>query len=198
MEFLSKQFKESGGAVNLVLQSPESIAHGYDASNTSAFEVMPLPFRPDDQFHEYRFDWTEDKVTFYVDGEYIHEMHDHIPVEAGHLFMNHWSNGDKAWSAGPPMADTPLTVSYIKAYFNSTDPERMEAHKDRCGTFDPKKVCEIPAQKGAPNGDKAQTYFFSTDGDKVDGQITYSAASSLGSSIFTYVPLLAAVAFFAL
>ncbi|KAJ4362490.1 hypothetical protein N0V83_010584 [Neocucurbitaria cava] len=102
MEFLSRQFNESQGFVNLVLQTPESVEHGYDASGTSGFEVQRLPFRPDEKFHEYRFDWTKDRVSFYVDGTWLHEMTQNVPTEGGGLFFNHWSNGDPSWSAGPP------------------------------------------------------------------------------------------------
>jgi beta-glucanase (GH16 family) len=200
LEFLSKEFTESGGAVNLVLQTPESVVHGYDASNTSEFRVHALPFRPDEQFHEYRFDWSPEKVTFYVDGQWIYEMSENIPTEGGHIFLNHWSNGDPLWSAGPPDKDTPMTVSYVKAYFNSTDDARTKVHQGRCPTFDPSKVCPIPAQTKAPNGNDALTYFFSQDGErKTPGQIIYdteNGASTLfgsSTSIFTFVPVVLAL-----
>jgi beta-glucanase (GH16 family) len=202
LEFLSKQFNESGGAVNLVLQTPESVVHGYDASNTSEFRVQPLPFRPDEEFHEYRFDWTPEKVSFYVDGKWIYEMTENIPTEGGRLFLNHWSNGDPLWSAGPPEKDTPMTISYIKAYFNSTSEERHKVHQERCPNYDPNKVCAIPAQDKAPNGKNAQTYFFTQDGEnKAQGQIIYdpenSASGVFGSStsIFTFVPMVLAFVF---
>src|SRR4051812_17527117 len=102
MEFLSRQFNGSQGAVNLVLQSPQSVNAGFDASGTSGFEVKHLPFNPDGMFHEYRFDWTSERVAFYVDGTFLHEITDNIPQEGGGIFFNHWSNGDPSWSAGPP------------------------------------------------------------------------------------------------
>jgi beta-glucanase (GH16 family) len=197
LEFLNKQFNESGGAVNLVMQTPQSVGNHFDASNTSEFKVQKLPFRPDEQFHEYRFDWTPESVTFYVDGEWVFELTEQIPVMGGRLFLNHWSNGDPGWPAGPPNQDTAMTVSYVKAYFNSTDNARTTAHQDRCPTFDPSKVCPIPAQTQAPDGANAQTYFFTQDpAGKTPGQILYhnGASSFLGSaSLFTFVPLLLAL-----
>ena len=57
MEFLSDQFNaQSGYPVNLVLQSPASLEAGDNAANTSTFDPHPLPFNPDGEFHEYRFD----------------------------------------------------------------------------------------------------------------------------------------------
>jgi hypothetical protein len=198
MEFLSHQFNQSQGAVNLVLQTPESIAHGYDASNTSGFEVQPLPFRPDEQFHEYRFDWTKDRVSFYVDGKFLHEMTENVPTEGGGIFFNHWSNGDPNWSAGPPTQDTVMTISYMKSYFNSTDTERSQnAYRERCPTFDASKVCAIPSQDAPPDAgaskDGAKTYFFSHQKGMTPGQTTYatSAANGFGvPSLSLAVPLL--------
>lgn len=183
MEFLSRQFNQSAGAVNLVLQTPESVVHGFDASGTSEFKVQALPFAPDDKFHEYRFDWTKERVAFYVDGTFLYEVTENVPTEGGAMFLNHWSNGDPAWSAGPPAADTVMTVSYVKAYFNSTDTERSQNdYKKRCPTYDAAKVCSIPAQTTPPDvssgTDGAKTYFFSRESDMTPGQTTYAGAAN--------------------
>ena len=102
MEFLSKQFNQSQGIANLVLQSPESVRNGFDAAGTHGYKIQHLPFRPDEQFHEYRFDWSSDRIVFYIDGDLTYEMTEFLPTSGGHMFMNHWSNGDPLWSAGPP------------------------------------------------------------------------------------------------
>jgi beta-glucanase (GH16 family) len=197
MEFLSHQFNESQGAVNLVLQTPQSVQQGFDASNTSGFEVQHLNFRPDGNFHEYRFDWTKERVTFYVDGEFLHEMTENIPTEGGGIFFNHWSNGDPLWSAGPPDKDTVMTISYLKSYFNSTNTERSQNdYQKRCPVYDPAKVCAIPAQNSPPDNaispGAAKTYFFSNEKDMTPGQVVYnSAATSFGlPSLSLAVPLL--------
>lgn len=189
MEFLSHQFNESQGAVNLVLQTPESVVHGYDASGTNEFKVQPLPFNPDGMFHEYRFDWTKERVAFYVDGNFLYEITDNVPTEGGGIFLNHWSNGDPAWSAGPPDQDTVMTISYMKSYFNSTDTERSQnAYKERCPTYDAAKVCAIPSQMTPPDQsqgkDAANVHFFSKEVDMTPGQTTYmnAAAGAFGSA----------------
>jgi len=202
MEFLSKQFNTSRGAINLVLQTPESVKHGYDASNTSEFKVKPLDYRPDEQFHEYRFDWSPNKVEFFVDGKSIHSMTDQVPDSAGSLFLNHWSNGDPAWSAGPPNKDVAMTISYVKAYFNSTEQEKKDAYKKRCKKFDVEKVCEIPAQMVAPDAklggeQAAKTHFFSLLEGYTPGQETFmkSAANQRWEKIpgVSYLPLVVAI-----
>ncbi|KAJ4299687.1 hypothetical protein N0V90_004933 [Kalmusia sp. IMI 367209] len=179
MEFLSRQFNGSQGTVQLVLQSSQSVINGYDASGTSGYQIEHLPFRPDERFHEYRFDWSPDRVIFYVDGQIMHEMTQGIPTSSGHMFMNHWSNGDPKWSAGPPAEDTAMTVSYVKAYFNSTDASRHKSHNKQCPTFDASKVCQIPEQTIAPDGNNAKTYFFSQDGGhRTPGQTVYHTTNS--------------------
>ncbi|KAF1943769.1 concanavalin A-like lectin/glucanase [Clathrospora elynae] len=197
LEFLSHQFNQSQGAVNLVLQSLDSVSKGYDAAGTGLFRTQHLPFRPDEKFHEYRFDWLTDRVSFYVDGVFLYDMTEKIPVEGGSIFLNHWSNGDPSWSAGPPDQDTAMTVSYMKAYFNSTDTERSQnAYKKRCPVFDPAKVCVIPSQMTPPDAsegtDGAKTYFFSQEKGMTPGQITYSGAASLfgANTLSIAVPIL--------
>jgi hypothetical protein len=55
MEFLSAQMNSTSSPVNLVLHSTLSEIDGGDAKNTPTFKVVPLPFKPVDGFHEYRF-----------------------------------------------------------------------------------------------------------------------------------------------
>lgn len=195
MEFLSRQFSTSNSSVNLVLQSSESLAAGYDAQRTSSFTVYPLPFSPDQAFHEYRFDWTPDKVSFLADGQWLMDMTANVPTSPGYLVLNHWSNGDPKWSGGPPDRDAALTVSYVKAYFNSSDLARQRAFEERCGggTGDAGRVCEIPDQvvppdpQGLEGNVTARTFFFTRgvaqtvqDGNGTQSGNRASAAASVG------------------
>ncbi|KAF2734078.1 concanavalin A-like lectin/glucanase [Polyplosphaeria fusca] len=203
LEFLSHQFNQSQGAVNLVLQTPQSVIHGYDASNTSDFKVQSLDFRPDERFHEYRFDWSPESVQFYVDGKILQVMTNNIPTMPGRMFVNHWSNGDPKWSAGPPERDTSMTISYIKAYFNSSDTAQNDEYKSRCANFDPSKVCQIPDQTVPPDGslgdaNAAKTYFFTQDKDHAPGQEVFATTNGASSGVIrlfgaAYLPLLVAL-----
>lgn len=121
--------------------------------------------------------------------------------------MNHWSNGAPGWSLGPPEQDAVMTVSYFKAYFNSSDPQRTDDFNGRC--TDPNRpgaVCAVPNQVGAPNATAAgatnstsqngtaepalgqptgaQTFFFSEQNNQTVNQTVYnaSAPSSTGGS----------------
>jgi len=203
LELLSKDFNNSQGAVNFVMHTPESWERGGDASNTTGYRLQPLPFRPDEQFHEYRFDWSPGKVDYYVDGQWVWQMNHQVPDHPGSLHMNHWSNGNPQWSTGPPDTDAIMTVSYVKAYFNTSNKAHNDGYRQRWANWNASQVCQIPDQKSAPDtagpdGNKtANTYFFSYDGtDKVPGQdvvkTTRSAASSVfGSTSFSlYVPVM--------
>ncbi|KAI0867032.1 glycoside hydrolase, family 16 [Xylaria cubensis] len=181
IEFLSAQFDKAKGIfpVNLVLQSKEAAAAGYNAANTTGMRRVNLPFDPTTDFHEYRFDFLPDKVFFYADGNLLSEMTgSSVPTTAGHLLLSHWSNGNPGWSHGPPTVDAVTTVSYVKAYFNSSLEQRQRDFELRCQ--DPMAsgaVCAIP--------DRNATFFFSNgdnltpnqtaDGDADDGGIQDSS-----------------------
>ena len=91
----------------------------------------------------------------------------------------HWSTGDPNWSRGPPQQDAVMTVSYVKAYFNSSDPERSDvAYKKRCHHPQWKAtICRIPdLRKGTlpdPNTDAGETFFFTAQKAMATGQLGY-------------------------
>ncbi|KAL8735451.1 MAG: hypothetical protein Q9181_002832 [Wetmoreana brouardii] len=164
MEFLSQQFNMTAHPVNLVLQSQASVAAGYNADKTDAFQVHQLPFDPSGGFHEYRFDWFKDRVDFYADGVLLKTMTGMgVPSDPGHMALSQWSNGDPKWSAGPPAEDAIMTVNYVKGYFNSSETQRQNDWKHRCKDINaPKATCEVPEITEPPNNNaSAKTFFFS-------------------------------------
>ncbi|KAL8963915.1 MAG: hypothetical protein Q9183_004850, partial [Haloplaca sp. 2 TL-2023] len=163
MEFLSAQFNETSHPVNLVLQSEECTESGCNAEDVGAFELHALPYNPSEGFHEYRFDWFEDRVDFYADGVLLHTMTDGVPSAPGYLMLSQWSNGDPTWSAGPPEEDAVMTVNYVKAYFNSSDEQRQRDWENRCEDINaPNATCEVPEITSPPNNNaSANTFFFS-------------------------------------
>ena len=156
MEFVSRMFNSISHPINLVLHTPESDALGHDASLTKTFISYGLQFSPQDGFHEYRFDWTPQSVSFFVDGEVVQVMTDGIPSHEGHISLSHWSNGDAGWTGGPPEVDAFTTVSYFKGYFNSSRAERTAQFLKKCSTANKAKkanaTCTVPQPVGAPDG----------------------------------------------
>lgn len=186
MEFLSKDFHTSNASypVNLVLQSRAAAAAGFDASSTPTYQVAHLPFDPRADFHEYRMDFVPGRVLFLADGAVLAEMDSPagVPSHAGHLALKQWSNGDPAWSGGPPAADAVMAVRYVKAYFNSSDAARQQAFAARCadagGAQDGAVVCDIPDV--TPGNGSAAGWFFSGHENMTENQTVSSDSGISG------------------
>jgi hypothetical protein len=159
MEFLTKEFDPSNNSypINLVLHSPLKEAKNFDAQKAGTWSLAYLPFNPTDGFHEYRFDFLPGLVYFYADGKYIAQMSGAgVPTVGGRLLIAHWSNGKATWSGGPPKEDSPMTVKYVKTYFNSSEPEATAAWQKRCPDVGKGKVCTVPELGEDPKA--AQTF----------------------------------------
>ncbi|KAK6527981.1 hypothetical protein TWF281_009240 [Arthrobotrys megalospora] len=169
IELLSRQINATHTLLNLVLHTPVG------GSNLDAlpgtFEVAAIPYNSSAEIHELRFDWTPTAITWYHDGQQVWTISNAtlFPLEPGHLVITHWSNGNSLWSGGPPEGNAALLLTYVKAYFNSSDVQRQMDHEVRCqavgGSDD--RICEIPTQKGPPRYDGVKVgelpYFFSND-----------------------------------
>lgn len=182
MEFLSANVTNGSNPVYLVMQTPESVAQGYNADGTSTFEVVQLEFDPANGLHEYRFDWLSDKVSFYADGNWIQDLEWEYSETPGHLTINHWSNGNPKWSSGPPATDALLTVAYVKAYFNSSTSNNV--YSKRCPSGQSSStICQIPTINGPPAAeDQFGTWF---DRGMCGEAIKATASSTSGSSSST-------------
>lgn len=99
----------------------------------------------------------------------------------GHLVLTQWSNGNPLWSYGPPIEKAVISVSYVKAYFNSSNPARQQHLSSRCrNPTATGATCSIPDQNTPPdpatvvgNVSAASTYFFSDDKNKTINQTVY-------------------------
>lgn len=88
----------------------------------------------------------------------LYEFAASAPTVPGGLRLNHWSNGDPGWSAGPPAQDAHMEVSYVKAYFNTTNSD--VDYKLRChDPSDPGAICQIPDQLSPPNPSQTTTFW---------------------------------------
>lgn len=192
MEFLSREFDpvKKIYPANLVIQSEASRKAGYDASKTGTFKVVNLTFDPTAGFHEYRFDYLPNRVLFYADSQLLAEMNGtSVPSGPGHIILQHWSNGNPLWSGGPPEEDAVLTVSYVKAYFNSSDSNVQsswaescrKARSDSSDDSSSDRVCTV-ADVTAANASTGGTFFNTSDANQPSGGANdESGATCLGS-----------------
>ncbi|EFW98820.1 glycoside hydrolase, family 16 [Grosmannia clavigera kw1407] len=183
MEFLSKDYNSSNSSypVNLVIQSREAAEMGYNAQITPGFIIAYLPFDPTGNFHEYRFDFLPGRVLFYADNQFLGRIDGgNVPTHSGHLSLEHWSNGNALWSGGPPTQNAITTVSYVKAYFNSSALQRQQDWHGRCRDATvPGAICSIPevtATNNTPSG-----WFFSSQDNMTNNQ-TVSGMNSAGTT----------------
>jgi hypothetical protein len=180
MEALSSQFILNGThLINLVQQTQASASRGYSIRGED-YIVASLPFDPTNGFHEYRFDIIPGRIDFYADQVLIGNMSSPPPVAGRHLILSHWSNGNALWSGGPPMQDAVLTIGYVKAYFNSSDPSRQSAALSRCldptapGAYCP--ITDDPLVAGTLFSE-----FFFVQPNKTNNQTVYG--KNTGSSV---------------
>jgi beta-glucanase (GH16 family) len=189
MELLSKanQGPSQAGFVHLVIQSDENQKKGYIEMGSPDYDAHSLIFSPKTAYNEFRFDWLPDRVDFYANGELLRTITDNVPSSPGSLHIIHWSNGNDGWSGGPPEEDAVMTVSYVKAYFNSSNPVSTSKSLYNCHPSGRvgDVACRIPDQTVppnplGPNGNRtAQTYFFSRDIENlVTGLITPTATKT--------------------
>ncbi|KAI4116481.1 MAG: hypothetical protein LQ345_003113, partial [Seirophora villosa] len=152
VEFLSKLYVDPANTdILLVIHAPPEVP------TSELFRPTPVGFRPSVGYHEYRFDWTPDSITYYADSKLMWESKLGVPTRAGGLLLSHWSNGDPGWSNGPPAKDAHMEFSYVKAYFNTTASDAD--YKLRCR--DPQKpdaVCTVPDQTSPPDPRKSTTF----------------------------------------
>ena len=172
IELLSAQQQSqnpSSHVANLVLQSTQSLQAGFNAAGTPGFLPYHLPFDPTTGFHEYRYDWTPNAVSFYADGILLDSVTTpaDIPSSPGGIHFSHWSNGDPTWSGGPPESDAVLTLSYFKAYFNtSADNTTAPTAPTACGQAGPNAACNVLDVAGAPDSNaSARAAWFADGGD---------------------------------
>ena len=62
----------------------------YAGGRQTHTETMRLPFDPTTGFHEYRFDYSKESVTFFVDGKAMRSWNRRIPQTSMHLMVNSW------------------------------------------------------------------------------------------------------------
>lgn len=107
----------------------------------------------------------------------------YVPHAAGKIILSHWSNGNALWSGGPPAVDAKITVSYVQAYFNSSNPARISDHAKRCpNPSAPNAICQIPDLIGQPQIGKVNFFSQASNGNMTNNQTVYAKDKDKGNS----------------
>jgi hypothetical protein len=109
-------------------------------------------------FTELRFDWTEDKVDYYIGNILSRSAKKKNisslkwPSTPSPLFLKHWSDGDAYGMGGPPPNRTSGHVGWTRAFFNSSTMTKAQ-HKEfdnRCHVTDSCLVDDITLRGYSP------------------------------------------------
>ena len=92
----------------------------HDPGELSTTATTGLPSDATTTMHEYRLDWLPGMTIYYIDGVEQTTLTQNMPDVAGEWMWVNWSNGDKGWSAGPPLTDNILKIGKIEMYYNRT------------------------------------------------------------------------------
>lgn len=80
--------------------------------------LYDLGFDASKEFHTYGFRWTEDAITWYVDGKAVYTATADIPTTPGRIMMNVWNGVNVDGWLNPYDGTVPLTAEYqwVKYY----------------------------------------------------------------------------------
>jgi hypothetical protein len=203
LEILSSEQTSTSRPVHFVVQNTTTPAGANGALvRHSEQDIYSLPSPgPSEGYNEYRFDWLPSSITYYINGNMAWSTNWNVPDSAGRVHLSHWSNGNPLWSGGPPAQDAVMTVSYVKAYFNSTNTTRNSEYGKICpAEGSGELMCEIPSQMEPPNpyggdGNKTgRTFFFTLQANSTPGQVVYNSttpqegrAASLRCSVVSWL-----------
>jgi beta-glucanase (GH16 family) len=115
IEWLSDAQSDSNGGTRYLWLTNQATTAG---GNATISNILP-PAHPTSTEHEYRIDWTEGLVQWYVDGRKVFETTENVPSVPGPWVWNNWSNGDQGWSVGPPQTDALFKIRRIDMYYNT-------------------------------------------------------------------------------
>ncbi|KAF7528754.1 hypothetical protein G7054_g10067 [Neopestalotiopsis clavispora] len=76
-----------------------------------------------EQWIDYRMDWVEDAVVWYIDGVHMGNTTTNVPIEPSHLYITMWGNGG-TWTENMTLGDSALLeIQWIEVAYNLSDAE---------------------------------------------------------------------------
>lgn len=75
-------------------------------------------------FTEYRIDWTQDYINFYIGGnltrQILHRDNKGMPSVPAPIYLKHWSTGNRFSMRGPPGRTSTAEVGWSRMFFNTS------------------------------------------------------------------------------
>lgn len=81
--------------------------------------------------NDYRFDWSSESTTFYINNVLSDTKTEDVPRTNGSIFLNSWGGSSFAGDV-PPKSDVTMAVSGIQLYFNTSDSELSSSWTQSC------------------------------------------------------------------
>jgi hypothetical protein len=82
-------------------------------------------------FRDYRFDWFQNRVDFYVDNVLLYSTVKGVPSTPGRAIFMHWANGDPHWSSLPSQ-DVFAHFTNLRTFFNSSEVDVINNYNKAC------------------------------------------------------------------
>ncbi|KAF2255337.1 glycoside hydrolase family 16 protein [Trematosphaeria pertusa] len=120
---------------------------------------------------EYRIDWTEDFINFYIGGNLtrsvLHKDNKGMPSVPSPFFFKHWSTGNRFTMEGPPKKPSEANIGWIRMFFNSStmNEEAREDFVVRCPLTEACSMDDIALRGSTPHADSS-TVKWKQDGGK--------------------------------
>lgn len=85
-------------------------------------KIYELGFDASEEFHTYGFEWSEDRIAWFVDGKEVHSAEADIPVTESKIMMNTWcGTGVDGWLKPFDESGLPVTAEYAWVAFTAAE-----------------------------------------------------------------------------
>lgn len=100
--------------IEILGKDTTKVQFNYFTNGKGEHEYMyDLGFDAAEDFHTYAFEWHEDKIVWFVDGEEVYTANENIPVTEGKIMMNAWCGiGVDGWLKPFDGSNMPLAAEY--------------------------------------------------------------------------------------
>lgn len=148
-----------------------------------------LGFDASESFNTYAFEWREDSITWYVNGEAVYTATENIPQTPQKIMMNLWpAIGVDGWTGVFDDADIPLVAEY--EWVRYTPLEELDVPVDPEEPVEPETPKE-PETPQEPSDDEA-----SDDKEKDGEKLPVTATNNYTMLLIGFFTLLAGALYF--